>query len=197
MGGKKDPERTEYLKWPTSVTRFAKIFVVGICILAVPFVVGLKVLDMTSVVFWISLIAIFIWCGCGFLILHKKMKEKEVLRASARNSVRLEITDPLFKEIFDEYEFNQLEGFTQNIFFHSWKLTCADDYNNIISLGFCKKQHEIMIDLSEEKISIIVDEETDTPTELVLNMKDFVSVEEVFNTITAVCREAISKIDKL
>ena len=123
MGGKKDPERTEYLKWPKSVTRFAKIFVVG-----------LKVLDMTSVVFWISLIAIFIWCGCGFLILHKKMKEKEVLRASARNSVRLEITDPLFKEIFDEYEFNQLEGFTQNIFVHSWKLTCADDYNNIISL---------------------------------------------------------------
>ncbi len=197
MDGKKDPERTEYLKWSKSVTRFAKIFVVGICILTVPFVVGLKVLDMTSAVFWLSLIAFFIWSGCGFLILHKKVKEKEVLRASARNSVRPEITDPLFKEIIDEYEFNQLEGFTQNIFFHSWKLTCADDYNNVISLGFCKKQHEIMIDLSEEEISIIVDEETDTPTELVLNMKDFVSVEEVFNTITAVCQESVSKIDKL
>ncbi len=196
MAGKQKPEITEYLMWSKAVTRYAKMFIIGICLLIVPFVVGLNVLDKTPVIFLASTIAIVIWCGSAYLILKKMLKAKESLRAAARNVERPEITSPLFKELFDEYEFNQLEGLTQNIFFHTWKLTCVDDYNSIISLCFTKKQHEISIDLSEKEVSIIIDEETDSPVELVMNMQDFNSLDELFNAITAACRNSLSKKDQ-
>ena len=196
MVGKKKSEITDYMMWSKAVTRYAKIFIFGICILVVLFAVGLNVLDKTSVVFLASTIAILIWCGSAYLILRKMLTAKESLRTATRNVERPEITNPLFKELFDEYEFNQLEGFTQNIFFHAWKLTCVDDYNSIISLCFTKKQHEISIDLSEKEVSIIIDEETDSPVELVMNMHDFNSLDELFNTITAACRDSLSKKDQ-
>ena len=142
-----------------------------------------------------SLIAILLWCCCGYLILHKKRKEIESQRASTQKVDRPEITDPLFRELYDEYAFNQLEGFTQNTFFHTWT-TFTDDHNNVISLCFRKNRHEIQIDFSETEISITIDEETDSPFELVLKTQDFKNLDEVFNAITAICREAISGMDK-
>ena len=184
--------RNEYKSWSETVVRYSKTFIAGICILGVALAVAIKILDITAVVFWVSIIAIVIWCGSAFLVLKKMQQKEKTLRAAAKTE-RPEISNPLFKELFDEYEYNQLEGFTQNIFFHTWKLTCIDDYNNIISLCFTKKQHEIAIDLSENDISIIIDEETDSPVELVMNMHDFNSIDEVLNTITAACRYYFSK----
>ena len=196
MADKQKPEMTEYQMWSKAVTRYAKIVIIGTCLLIVSFVVGLNVLDKTPVIFLASTIAIVMWSGSACLILRKMLKAKESLRAAARNVERPEITNPLFMDLFDEYEFNQLEGLTQNIFFHTWKLTYVDDYHSTISLCFTKKQHEIAIDLSETDVSIIIDEETDSPVELVMNMQDFNSLDELFNAITAACRDSLSKKDQ-
>ena len=87
MVGKKKSEITDYMMWSKAVTRYAKIFIFGICILVVSFAVGLIVLDKTSVVFLASTIAIVIWCGSAYLILRKMLKAKESLRTAARTSL--------------------------------------------------------------------------------------------------------------
>ena len=196
METKNNSSITEYPAWSKTVMRYSVVFIGVTWILVVAFVVGLNVLDKTPAFFWAPLIAIVIWCGSGYLVLRKMLKKKESLRAAVRKVECPTIANPLFKELFNEYQFNQLEGFTQNVFFRTWKLTDIDDFNDIISLCFSKKQHEIAIDISESEISIIIDEETDTPAKIEMDMHNFNSIEEIFNTTTAVCRDTISKMDK-
>lgn len=190
MGDNRKTGRTDYQTWSKAAVRCSQIFIAGACVLGAAFVVGLKVLDTTAVLFWASIIAGVIWCFGGYLVLMKMQREEKALRAKASKTERPEISSPLFKELYDEYEYNQLDGLTKNTFFHTWKLANIEDYHHIISLTFTKKHHEIAIDLSEAEISIIIDEETDSPDEFTMNLQDFHCLDEMFHAITEACRDS-------
>jgi hypothetical protein len=87
----------------------------------------------------------------------------------------------LFKEIWDDYEYNQFEGyFDDPSSIYKVKIDFIDDHNNTIDVVLLYKKHEFIIQFDEESIQIIADEETDTPKEKILLLSELHNTEEVF-----------------
>ena len=135
-------ERTAYQKLTKAAILFALISIIGMCILVIAFVMIFEYTDAPPQMVWPVIIAGEV-CGGGVLLTsHVFEQKKRNLRIAAGKTERPEISNPLFKELFDEYEFSQLEEFTHNMFFRKWKLTAINDHDNTITLCFKRKQHE-------------------------------------------------------
>ena len=86
----------------------------------------------------------------------------------------------IFKEIWDEYEYNQFEGIVD------FKTKCEfiGDYNNSIDLTLIRNRHEFNILIDETCIYFITDEESDSPIEQTVNLSEFNSLSDFYNCIS-------------
>ena len=186
-------QESGYQKRSKKVVSLSVVFIAGMVILSAAFIVGINILESCSLVFWISGVSVIAWGIIFYFILQHMVNAEKKMREEARTSDLPEITNPLFKEILNGYRYNRLEEFTKNIFFRTWKLQDSGDYNNAIDLIFTRGQREIAIDISNDEVSIIIDEETDDPIEIVLDMDDFDSAEDVLNRISRECWSAVKQ----
>ena len=84
----------------------------------------------------------------------------------------------LFAEVYDAYRY---DGFEFNLTYE--KLDFVEYHNNSIDIGLQKNKHEFLIEIDENFISIIVDEETDSPIEKEIPLSSIASIEQLYTTI--------------
>ncbi len=84
----------------------------------------------------------------------------------------------LFAEIYDAYRY---DGFEFNLIYE--KLDFVEYHNNNINIGLQKNKHEFLIEIDEKFISIIIDEETDSPIEEEIPLSNIATIEQLYMTI--------------
>ena len=80
----------------------------------------------------------------------------------------------LFKEIFDAH---RQDCFEANLICDKWLY--EEYHNNTIDIGIVRNNHEFLILFDEHTLSIVVDEETDHPTEDIVPLSHFTTIDEV------------------
>lgn len=83
----------------------------------------------------------------------------------------------------DAYEAYKRDGFEFNLTFD--KLLFEEYCNNTIDLGLIKNGHEFLITIDEDAISIVVDEETDSPIETESALSSVVTLEQLYLIINS------------
>ena len=81
----------------------------------------------------------------------------------------------LFKDVYDAYKH---DGFEFNLTYD--KLLFQDYHNNTIDIGIMKNGHEFFVVIDENAISIISDEETDSPKEVEILLSQFDTIEQIY-----------------
>lgn len=133
------------------------LLVVG-CICLCAFLISFKNAEsIVSVLFTVLLLAIWLVVLCvtaskfntARIKLYEKAygKEDDLMRTG------------LFKEIWEEFEWNQFEGLING------KVIFAETHNNTIELAIIRKGHEFNITVDKDALYMLMDDETDTPVE--------------------------------
>ncbi len=104
--------------------------------------------------------------------INKKRNKYLALLKKERYSIK---RTGIFSEIYEEYWH---DGFEFNLKYD--KLVHCEYYNNSIDITLVKNKHEFLIEIDDFSISIIVDEETDTPKQTEILLTDFSSIEQVY-----------------
>ena len=84
----------------------------------------------------------------------------------------------LFAEIYDAYRYDEFEF---NLTYE--KLNFVEYHNNSIDIGLRKNKHEFLIEIDQNFISIIIDEETDSPIEKEIPLSSIATKEQLYTTI--------------
>lgn len=87
------------------------------------------------------------------------------------------IPSGLFGEIWRAFERNQFEGLTDG------KVTFAEVHNNTIDMEIICHRHEFNILIDKDALSMIMDEETDTPIEKEIPLSELSDIDQVFAVI--------------
>lgn len=121
----------------------------------------------------LSLNTVFVIYVCGKLG-NKRTRYLQIMREERESIVRIGI----FKDAYDAYRH---DGFEFNLIFD--KLLFEEYCNNTIDIGLMKNGHEFLITIDEDTISIIVDEETDSPIETTIALSGIDTVEQIYLAI--------------
>lgn len=98
-----------------------------------------------------------------------------------RNTI---VRSGIFKEVYDAYKY---DGFEFNLTYD--KLLYQEYCNNTIDIGVKKNGHEFLIEIDEQKISIIVDEKMESPLEKTFSLSEIESIKLLYETINAYIAE--------
>lgn len=83
----------------------------------------------------------------------------------------------LFAEIWEEFQRNRLEGFTDG------KVIFAENHNNTIELGIRRKGHDYHIVIDSEGLYMVRDEESAVPAEQELPLARFADIDQFCTAI--------------
>ena len=119
------------------------------------------------IVFTIITIAI-----CRYLV-----RKGEQLYVAAYGNDTDVVYDGLFGEIWEEFEWNQVEGLTDG------KIVFAETHNNTIELEIIRHKHEFNITIDSEAVYMVMDDETDNPVEKEMPLSKIIDVGQVFTII--------------
>ncbi len=111
-----------------------------------------------------------------FVCLYLARKHGQLYVAAYGNDTDI-IHTGLFGEIWQEFEWNQYEGLTDG------KVVFAETHNNTIDLQILRNKHEFCIEVTCESVSMICDEETDTPIEKEVLLSEIKDVGDFFFTV--------------
>ena len=188
-----------YERWARLSACVSMALGIGIIPLGFGFFHGIHVIEEKPHVFWGFFATLIGWCALGSIVvilLRKKVKQLE--KAASLNAPH-EISNPLFESLIPAYKLDRLERLTKNNFFRSWKLSSDDLWENengsmFLTLVFTKKQHEIILDISEKEASIAVDEESGSGEEpTALSLENYKTLDELLTAVTDVCRKELEK----
>lgn len=165
------------------------------CLVAIDFVYLIYAAVAMPILLWSAIplmIAFVIFPSLMSRKIDKKISAiKKELFGEAQQSIP---SNPLFIELVDEYQNNGLELFVDSIKPIGWKLSEVDYYNNIITIIFTKKGHEIYVEIDNDEISICFDEESDDITyNKALTSANFADPGEIIAYIRETCKEYLRK----
>ena len=113
-----------------------------------------------------------------FFVAPKFAKKRTIYLQQLRKEKDSIVRTGLFAEIYDAYRY---DGFEFNLTYE--KLNFVEYHNNSIDIGLQKNTHEFLIEIDEKFISIIIDEETDTPIEKEIPLSSIATIEQLYMTI--------------
>lgn len=120
---------------------------------------------------------LFVYCIIVVLICIYFSKKHKVLYEAAYGNDHAAVPSGLFGEIWEAFEQNQFEGLTYG------KVTFAEVYNNTINIEIMYYKHEFDILIDKDTLSMIMDEETDTPIEKEIPLSKLSDIRQVFAVI--------------
>ena len=123
----------------------------------------------------ISLAALVIW----FVALCVIATRINDTRLRLERACASEKPTGLFRELMEEFEWNQFEGLTDG------KVIFAEVRANTIELELCRKKRTIHIVIDPGAVLVVIDEESAAPKEIELYLSDYTDVSQLFTAIRA------------
>ena len=183
----------EYRRWTTKVASRTRTFGVLLLLVAATLCFSVIKFGLDSFLAIASIIA-FTLCGIGwFFYLKYLVRVEHELKAKAYGAEERKITNPIFQEIFQEYQYDRFEGVIQSGYFAKWKLNEVYEYDQAIDIIYTNKEHEIALTISNDEVSIFIDEETDDPIIQTIPLVDdkYKDIYLLFADIAKICEHAL------
>lgn len=142
----------------------------------------------------IASIVVFVLLCIGWLFyLSYMVRIEHALKIKAYGAEERIITNPIFQEIYEVFHYDRFEGMIHKGFFEKWKIESLDDHNQVIDIIYTNKEHEISLTISNDEVSIIIDEETDEPTMQTIPLDDerYMNLYVLFQDIAEFCKNAM------
>ena len=167
----------DYQEFDVHRRMIVKTLTVFLGAILVGLVSGFRVLDETPIPLLLFLSALIVYTIITILICrHLMHKHRELYGAAYGNDTDI-IHTGLFGELCQEFEWNQYEGLTDG------KVVFAEIHNNTIDLQIIRKKHEFLVEITQDRLGMICDEETDQPIEKEIPLSSFKNVGGVFLAI--------------
>jgi hypothetical protein len=184
---------SEYKKLVTKIDRHFHVFIITTCLIGAAICVALVTTGMSSCCTLLSILAFVLLLVARYFHMVRFAKMEQELRIKTYGTKTKEITNPIFQELYEEFRYDRFEGVINKGFFEKWKFEWADERNQAIDIIYTNKKHEIAITISNEEVSIIIDEETDDPImrTILLDDEKWMDIYVLFDAITEICKNAL------
>ena len=184
---------SEYQKLNQRSARWAGAFLVTAAVIGGVICVAIAAVGLRSSFTLLAILAFVLLFVARYFQVKQHAKAEEALRVKIYGVEKMEITNPIFRELYEEFHYDQFEGVLKQGFFENWKVTWVDEHNQLIDLIYTKQEHEIAITISNNEVSIMIDEETDNPTmqDIPLDDEKWKDVYVLFSAITVICKQAL------
>ncbi|MEA4869804.1 hypothetical protein SDC9_80524 [bioreactor metagenome] len=185
----------EYRRWTKIIASRTKIW--NLLLLLIGASIGFCAV-LLGLSHWLTLSSIFAFvllCVSWLFILKHMVRVEQDLKVKAFGAEETKITNPIYREIYEEYQYDGFEGVIGKGFFERWKLEHLDDGNQMINIVYTNKGHEIALTLSDDGVSIIIDEESDDHMLTIpLNDEKYKDIYVLFDAITTACRNVLQDV---
>ena len=184
---------SEYQKMSQRSIGWARAFLITASVIGGVICVAIAAGGSRSPITLLSILALVLLFVVRYFQVRQLAKAEQELRTTIYGAEANEITNPIFQELYEEFRYDQFEGVLNQGFFEKWKVTWADEHNQLIDLIYTKKEHEIAITISNDEVSILVDEETDNPTMQTIPLDDekWRDIYVLFDAIAEICKHAL------
>ena len=184
---------SEYQKMSQRYTRWARVFLITASVIGGVICVAIAADGLLSPFALLSILALVLLFVARYFQVKQHAIEEEEVRVKIYGVETREITNPVFQELYEEFHYDQFEGVLSQGFFEKWKVTWADEHNQLIDLIYTKKEHEIAITISNDEVSIVIDEETNNPTMQIIPLDDekWKDIYVLFDAITKICMHVL------
>ena len=184
---------SEYQELSKRSARWASAFLITASVIGGVICVAIAAVGIRSPFSLLSIFAFVLLFVARYFQVKQHAEAEEEMRVKIYGVEKKEITNPIFQELYEEFQYDQFEGVLKQGFFETWKVTWADEHNQLIDLIYTKKEHEIAITISNDEVSIVIDEETDSPTmqDIPLDDEKWKDIYVLFDAITVICKQAL------
>ena len=184
---------TEYKQWTKKIESRTKAFGWLLLVVAATLCFSAVRFGLNSFLSIASIVVFVLLCIGWLFYLNYMVRIEHALKIKAYGTEEKKITNPIFQEIYEEFHYDRFEGMIHKGFFEKWKLASLDDDNQVIDIIYTNKEHEISLTISNEEVSIIIDEETDDPImqNIPLDDERYMNLYVLFEDIAEFCKNAL------
>lgn len=159
------------------------------------FIAGCLLWKLSKIIIVAAILLGALWFWYSVLVYRRMNTEVKRIEVLLFGNEQKPIKNAAFRDLMEEYAFNQLEPLYGNDFFKSWRLTQSNDDCQNIDLVFTKHGHEIAVDISDDGVSILFDEEgADICVELGWEDDSLKDAYDVYTRITEKCQSIYAEI---
>lgn len=183
----------EYKRWTKKVASRTRVFNLLLLLIAATLCFSVVLFGLNCFLAIASIIAFVFLCIGWFFYLSYMVRIEHALKIKAYGTEERIITNPIFQEIYEEFQYDRFEGMIHKNFFEKWKLQSLFDDNKVIDIIYTNKEHEIAIAMSNDEVSIIIDEETDDPIMQTIPLDDerYMNLYVLFEDIAEFCKNVL------
>ena len=183
----------EYKQWTKKIESRTKAFGWLLLVVAATLCFSAVRFGLNSFLSIASIVVFVLLCIGWLFYLNYMVRIEHALKIKAYGTEEKKITNPIFQEIYEEFHYDRFEGMIHKGFFEKWKLSSLDDDNQVIDIIYTNKEHEISLTISNEEVSIIIDEETDEPIMQTVPLDDerYMNLYVLFEDIAEFCKNAL------
>lgn len=189
----KDGNEVEYKQWTAKVVSRTKVFNLLLLLIAATLCFSVVLFGLNSFLSIASIVVFVLLCIVWLFYLSYMVRIEHALKIKAYGAEERIITNPIFQEIYEEFQYDRFEGMIHKGFFEKWKLESLDEHNQVIDIIYTNKEHEISLTISNDEVSILIDEETDDPTIKTIPLDDerYMNLYVLFEDIADFCKDAL------
>lgn len=159
------------------------------------FIAGGLLWKLSKIIIVAAFILGALWFWYSVLVYRRMNAEVKRIKVLLFGNEQKPIKNVVFRDLMEEYAFNQLEPLYRNGFFKSWRLTQSNDDCQNIDLIFTKRGYEIAVDISDDGVSILFDEEgADICVEFGWEDDSLKDAYDVYMRITEKCQNMYAEI---
>ena len=178
MQNRKTEKRKAHARFMKRSAAICKIFIAWAVLLVIGFSVSWQFADQHLAPLLISIVFILTYPVLWIVLIRIQNRQHAALFGSSYGESDDEtLREGLFKDLWEEYEWNQFEGC------FAGKTVVSETFNNTIDLEIVCHKHEYCICIDSETLCMIRDEETDMPIEKEIPLSAFHDVGEVIKAI--------------
>lgn len=183
----------EYKRWTAKVVSRTKVFNLLLLLIAATLCFSVVLFGLKSFLSIASIVVFVLLCIGWLFYLSYMVRIEHALKIKAYGAEERIITNPIFREIYEEFQYDRFEGMIHKGFFEKWKIESLDEHNQVIDIIYTNKEHEISLTISNDEVSIIIDEETDEPIIQTIPLDDerYMNLYVLFEDIAEFCKKAL------
>jgi len=183
----------EYKRWTAKVVSRTKVFNLLLLLIAATLCFSVVLFGLKSFLSIASIVVFVLLCIGWLFYLSYMVRIEHALKIKAYGAEERIITNPIFQEIYEEFHYDRFEGMIHKGFFEKWKIESLDEHNQVIDIIYTNKEHEISLTISNDEVSICIDEETDEPIIQTIPLDDerYMNLYVLFEDIAEFCKNAM------
>jgi len=183
----------EYKRWTAKVVSRTKVFNLLLLLIAATLCFSVVLFGLKSFLSAASIVVFVLLCIGWLFYLSYMVRIEHALKIKAYGTEERIITNPIFREIYEEFQYDRFEGMIHKGFFEKWKIESLDEHNQVIDIIYTNKEHEISLTISNDEVSIYIDEETDEPIMQTIPLDDerYMNLYVLFEDIAEFCKNAL------